>query len=265
MEGSERESIRQGYIAGAVYEIKKSRTIVIGVYGLPDNDDRASSGIIHEVSRMATELQGVYNTQHLIIAGDFNTVLELEDTSAGRIQKKHTSASLHALIDRHRLIDLGQKGHNTKHTWHRSGIRPQSSRLDMIFTNVPISTVKIHSTTTIFDHNYLQADLSQIRSDHIPAMKDYVLGSEEYLITAIDIMQEIVNDYGTEQIQGLQEDHIEGQQLEITNNGPLDQHCTFNDNNTGVTTLHIFNSMVQQLHTKYRAVAKKQHEKKMTK
>jgi len=256
MEGSERESVRQGYIAGAVYEIKKSRTIVIGVYGLPDNDDRASSGIMREVSRMATELQGVYNTQHLIIAGDFNTVLELEDTTAEQIQKRNTSASLHDLIDRHRLVDLGHKGHKTEHTWHRSDDRTQSSRLDMIFTNVPISTVKIHTTNTIFDHTFLQADISQMRTDHVPTMKDHILGSEEYLITAIDLMQEFVNTYSTAQVQEAPEE----QQPGTANNGPLDHHCTFAGNNNGITTLHIFNSMVQKLHTKYKEVAKQQNQ-----
>jgi hypothetical protein len=45
---------------------------------------------------------------------------------------------------------------------------------------------------TIFDHTYLSATLSPAKSTHTPPMKDYVIGSDEYLVKAIDAMQEYV-------------------------------------------------------------------------
>jgi hypothetical protein len=50
-----------------------------------------------------------YNTQHVLAAGDFNAILEPEDSSSREIRKKVTSAALHSMIDRHHLIDLAIK------------------------------------------------------------------------------------------------------------------------------------------------------------
>ena len=71
MEGSLRESDEPGHIAAAVYEVNKSRTVVIGVYGISENNDRSSADLIQEVSNIARELKHLYNTQHVIVAGDF--------------------------------------------------------------------------------------------------------------------------------------------------------------------------------------------------
>ncbi len=69
MEGSLRESVEPGNIAAAVYEVNKSRTVVIGVYGISENNDRSSADLIQEVSNIARELKHLYNTQHVIVAG----------------------------------------------------------------------------------------------------------------------------------------------------------------------------------------------------
>ena len=53
MEGSLRESDEPGHIAAAVYEVNKSRTVVIGVYGISENNDRSSADLIQEVSNIA--------------------------------------------------------------------------------------------------------------------------------------------------------------------------------------------------------------------
>jgi hypothetical protein len=45
---------------------------------------------------------------------------------------------------------------------------------------------------TIFDHTYLSAILSPAKSTHTPPMKDYVIGSDEFHVKAIDTMQEFV-------------------------------------------------------------------------
>jgi hypothetical protein len=52
MEGSERQSETPGHIAAAVYEIKKSRTVVLGIYGISESNDRLSSSLIREASNI---------------------------------------------------------------------------------------------------------------------------------------------------------------------------------------------------------------------
>jgi exonuclease III len=90
MEGSERQSATPGHIATAVYEIKTSRTVVLGIYGISENNDRLSAGLIREATNIAAELKLLYNTQHVIAAGDFNAVLEPEDSSSLEIRKQIT-------------------------------------------------------------------------------------------------------------------------------------------------------------------------------
>jgi hypothetical protein len=46
MAGSERQSTTPGHIAAAVYEVKKSRTVVLGIYGISENNDRLSASTI---------------------------------------------------------------------------------------------------------------------------------------------------------------------------------------------------------------------------
>jgi endonuclease/exonuclease/phosphatase (EEP) superfamily protein YafD len=75
MEGSLRESLEPGHIAAAVFEVNKSQTVVIGVYGVSENNNCFSADLMQKVSNIARELKHLYNTQHLLVAGDFNAVL----------------------------------------------------------------------------------------------------------------------------------------------------------------------------------------------
>jgi exonuclease III len=93
MAGSERQSTTPGHIAAAVYEVKKSRTVVLGIYGISENNDRLSANTIREASSILTDLKILYNTQHVIVAGDFNAVLEPEDSSSRDPQMGHFSCS----------------------------------------------------------------------------------------------------------------------------------------------------------------------------
>jgi hypothetical protein len=60
------------------------------------------------------------------------------------------------------------------------------SRIDLILTSIPIKNIKMSNTYTIFDHTYLAATISQAKSPHVNSMKDYIIGSDEFLIRSID-------------------------------------------------------------------------------
>ncbi len=77
--------------------------MVLGIYGISENNDRLSASTIREASNIIAELKLLYNTQHVIAAGDYNAVLEPEDSSSQEIRKRTTSAALHSMIDRHHL------------------------------------------------------------------------------------------------------------------------------------------------------------------
>ncbi len=54
----------------------ESRTMVLRIYGVSENNDRLSASTIREASNIIAELKLLYNTQHVIAAGDYNAVLE---------------------------------------------------------------------------------------------------------------------------------------------------------------------------------------------
>ncbi len=154
MEGSLRESGEPGHIAAAVYEVNKSRTVVIGVYGISENNDCSSADLIQEVSNIARELKHLYNTQHVIVAGDFNAVLSPEDSKDHHIRKTRTTGKLHTLLEQHNLTDLASAANKYSHTWYRRN-SDQSSRIDMIFSSIPMNNLRFETTFTTFDHLFV--------------------------------------------------------------------------------------------------------------
>ncbi len=92
---------------------------MLGIYGISENNDRLSAGLIREASNIAAELKLLYKTQHVIAAGDYNAVLAPDDSSSLEIRKRATSAALHSMIDRHHLIDLARKSNKLEHTWFK--------------------------------------------------------------------------------------------------------------------------------------------------
>jgi exonuclease III len=255
LEGSERQSSTPGHIAAAVYEIKKTRIVILGIYGVSENNDRLSASTIREASNIAAELKLLYNTQYVIAAGDYNAVLEPEDLSSQEICKRATSAALHSMMDWHYLIDLANKSYKLEHTWFKKGIISQSSRIDMILTSVPVTSLKMDNFHTNFDHTFLSVTLSPMKSTHIPPMKDFIIGSDEFLVRAIDKMQEHIDLTSLpkhpppiNEEQDPDEDN--------RHDGPLDENRDFHNNHTGRTPLHSFNILIKNLHTLHDEISK---------
>ena len=253
MEGSLRESQTPGHIAAAVYEIHKSRTVVIGIYGCSQNDDRISPRLIAELDTIASELKHLFNTQHLIIGGDFNVVLTPQDSSSNILAKPRTTARLLALMDKHHLLDAASTVNDTRHTWHRKNMT-QSSRLDMILTNIPMDNLRYSSTISIFDHSWLTATFGQLPSKHTPTMKDYILGTDEYLIHTQELLDNIITAYGTRREVIPQEEEEEGP------TPTRDKNIDVSNPVTGRTTMYVFNQIIQDLQKKHHAIAKQKRE-----
>jgi hypothetical protein len=58
----------------------------------------------------------------------------------------------------------------------------------MIFSSIPMDNLQFETTFTTFDHVHLAASFGQRPTKAEPAMKDYILGSDEYLIQAEEII-----------------------------------------------------------------------------
>jgi len=250
MEGSARESENLGHIAAAVYEIRKSRTVIIGVYGLSENNDRESAAIIQEISSIASELKLLYNTRHVVIGGDFNAVLSPEDSNDHYIRKGRTSGKLHMLMERHDLQDLAAAANKLTRTWYRRNSE-QSSRIDMIFSSIPMDNLRFETTFTTFDHVHLAASFGQRPTKAEPAMKDYILGSDEYLIQAEEIISYHLDRNGMRAPEHYNEANEELEQRKHRDEG-LEVHNI----RTGRTTLHVFNHIIRDLQQSHNNIAR---------
>jgi len=153
-------------------------------------------------------------------------------------------SALYSFADRHQLTDLAKKSNRPEHTWFKKGIISQSSRIDMILTSVPISTLRINNLHTIFDHTFLIATLSPSRLTHVPPMKDFIIGSDEFLVREIEQIEQQVSltsrpkhplPNGNEQ-----ELHEDNQR-----NMPISKNRDFFNTTTGQTPLHSFSALIK--------------------
>jgi hypothetical protein len=108
---------------------------------------------------------------------------------------------------------------------------------------------------TIFDHTYLSATLSPAKSTHTPPMKDYVIGSDEFLVKAIDTMQEFVA--LTSRPKHTTNNEEQYPDATAAPNGPLDENRTFHNTNTNQTSLHAFNTLIRNLHNLHNEISKR--------
>jgi exonuclease III len=188
---SVRRSRNPGHYAIGVYITPtKSKLIVAGIYGPSANNDRESTDFYNEVRQTIDELSNTFGTSNLLLAGDFNVVLNPTDSSSEHHTKKNTTNLLNNMIEELHLVDLASRAQNTQHTWIRRNNNKISSRLDMILTNLPVNNLKYMVRSTIFDHAWVQATFGQKRARTNPMMKDHILGSEEFLIRYYELLEE---------------------------------------------------------------------------
>jgi exonuclease III len=126
---SVRTSNTAGHVTAAVYEVATLPTIVVGAYSNSDSSDRASLQVMSDLQQILRELTQVYETQRILVAGDFNAGMEEEDTNSGTNKKPLTTELLQTLLQDYHLVDIGAKLNNKSHTWFRRDSSGQSSRI----------------------------------------------------------------------------------------------------------------------------------------
>ncbi len=144
-------------------------------------------------------------------------------------------------------MDIGQKVKNTQHTWFRKDSSGQSSRLDYIFSSVPIRQAKMMSTFSIFDHVYLEAVLNPSRQVKQMTMKDFILGSDEFLIQSHELLVSLILPHQTPQPPDSPANENPAPQGVPAGSGIIDDNVQIDERGTGFTSLHLFNEAVHQL------------------
>ncbi len=125
----------------------------------------------------------------------------------------------------------------------------------MILTSVPISTLRINNLHTIFDHTFLIATLSPSRLTHVPPMKDFIIGSDEFLVRAIEQIEQHVSLTSRPKHplpNGNEEELHEDNQRHM----PVDKNRDFFNTTTGQTPLHSFNALIKSLHACHDEISK---------
>jgi len=259
IEDSLRTGATAGHLAAAVYEVHGSRTIVAGVYGPSESNDKTATKFIQELSRILRELKHIYRTQHIIIAGDFNAVWRPEDANSHHRLKPRTTGQFNKLMEDHNLTDLAFQTNRTSHTWYRQGRLAQSSRIDYILTSIPtqgldLQTTRTNTQLTTFDHVFLEATFGQKITPREMSMKDYILGSEEYIITSMELVAKTIRDCAAPEPRNMEQEEANEPQENIQNTA--DQGYTFNQPERGITALHTLNTLIQKLQQEHNRIAK---------
>jgi len=255
---SKRTATEDGHMAAAVYEIHGSRIVVVGVYGKSENNDITSNNIFKEVYNTIRELQHLYQTHHVILLGDFNAVWRDVDANSFHSTKPRTTATLIKIMETFGLWDLAvQAGKDKEHTWHRRGHGNQSSRIDHIMTSIPheglqMEQIQLTTKHTIFDHAWIEATLGPNIIKKPPIMKDYVLGSDEYLIKSTEWLERVKEVYGKRpagEALDEQEEQLPNtsQQEEQEEQSPKDEGLSYSNCATGKMALHVLNETIQKL------------------
>ena len=126
----------------------------------------------------------------------------------------------------------------------------------MILTSLPTTTINMKNIHTIFDHTFLTTTLSPTRSNFTPPMKDFIIGSDDFLVEAIDRMEKHISLTSLPRqapINNVEQDPNRNEE----SHGPLDENRDFFNNVTGQTPLHSFNSLVRNLHKCHDEIAKR--------
>jgi hypothetical protein len=151
--------------------------------------------VMRDLQLILRELTQVYETQRILIAGDFNAGIEEEDTNIGPNKKPLTTDLLQTLLQDYHLVDIGAKLNNKSHTWFRRDSSGQSSRIDYLLSSIPMGAALYKTTFSVFDHTYPEATLNVAKQSKQKTMKDFILGTDEYIIHSQDYLTELLAPY----------------------------------------------------------------------
>ena len=156
------------------------------------------------------------------------------------------------------LQDLGQLTNKTEHTWKRRGAATQTSRIDYILTSADPTHAQyttLRNWHTHLDHCMLAASIGLNKQQKMHSMKDFILGSEEFIISLGEIIEQVKKENQLQTVKltcSLNEDDEQQAQIEdpLHNNLNIDQ--TIQDINTKLTqqhntAAHVLNNIITKL------------------
>ena len=112
---------------------------------------------------------------------------------------------------------------------------------------------QVNTIFTIFDHVYLQATFGAELMKKKSPMKDYILGSEEYIISAEDHIKRIIRQYGITKPECHEEAE---QQIRDDTAASIESQLLFNHDSNGINSLLVLNIIIRRLEDLHNKILK---------
>jgi hypothetical protein len=128
-----------------------------------------------------------------------------------------------------------------------------------------MGSATFRTTFSIFDHIYLEATLNIVKQFKQMTMKDFILGTDEYIIRSQDYLLEALAPYCDPReppSPHMDSPESQGSRNSVDPNagreghGALDENITVDGKEQGITSLHLFNTAIQDLQQLHDKIAK---------
>ena len=256
---SRRESDPTGHYVIGVYRTNGLNIIIGGVYLDSSGSDPIGVAAIRSLTIDLQELMQIYDTQKIVLAGDFNVVLYANQCHSGYINKPRTSQMLHDLTAEFNLYDTGGGGDCLNMTYRRHGDSRVYSRIDYIFCTLPFNECDV--SWGPMDHALLTAStlLPFLERNKLPRIRDHILGTEKFIRQGREVIIKTMLDHD------LHNTYIPEQELHemICTGIPegFERRVLLTDREEGVTELHVLNVIISKLQKLAGRVAKEYRDK----
>lgn len=246
------ESIRQstdpGKFAACVVIHNGQRVILIGVYGVSENDDARAIDVFKNLTESVEELSEIYATGRMIIGGDFNLITRASDSTSGIIHKKRAGLILTDLVRDWNLKDAAIVRGDNRHTYFKRTNRiPYSARLDRVYfsENIRITSYKTFASFT--DHNVVIVEFEHKIVKKAITVKDSILRNCEFIDEAMNVIKDTLITNSVQGANGISDDLRRMIEEPTRRADEFENLLQYTDTTEGVDDLSVLNLIMLKL------------------
>ena len=249
IQNSSIESDPPGHYVLGVFEVCGSKCIIGGVYLDASGVDNIGETALHNMSRDITILSARHNAFTTIISGDFNVTIVASECSGQRITKEHTAQKFMDLLEEYNLRDVGTYKGNTMATYRRHADSSVFSRIDYTLCSDTLEIKEYKLQWGPLDHACLHTSIimPERARPRLPATRDWIIGSEDYMLKARDIIIKTLLDHDANQT------YVSARELHDMVHAGIpeawEQTLDLSNADEGINDLHVLNVLIKKLQT----------------
>ena len=165
---------KDGHWVACVLEVDNNLIIMNNIYGY--NNDRKNRKLLHQISTVIAEFNAKYDTNHLVVGGDFNlTPDEWKDRWPSKLSSEYKNPTLEEFRSNNKLVDIWRLLHNDVKlfTW----FKPNGQSRSCIDYWLVSDSISEHVTQTSIANcplsDYCIINLKLEKRNHNKKPKDY--------------------------------------------------------------------------------------------